>query len=228
MFGFGIRNLVSISKTVISRRPVACLKPSYNHNHHPQRTITMATSSRKYKVVNTPTIYFGTFIHSPRDEASKLDVCEEGAIGVNSDGVIDFVERDVKDIDSIVDKYPSFKNAEIVQTRPEGTQFFFPGFIGMSLSLVSPREPLGYCLLTALSPRRYSHSRSTISKCRCFWIFYPSRLVEQIHLPEGGLPFITLRRSNDIFPLCRPYPIPWDYDGSILCHDPCPSDQPPS
>ncbi|KAF3273660.1 hypothetical protein TWF970_008859 [Orbilia oligospora] len=129
MFGFGIRNLVSISKTVISRRPVACLKPSYNHNHHPQRTITMATSSRKYKVVNTPTIYFGTFIHSPRDEASKLDVCEEGAIGVNSDGVIDFVERDVKDIDSIVDKYPSFKNAEIVQTRPEGTQFFFPGFI---------------------------------------------------------------------------------------------------
>lgn len=105
----------------------------------------MAASSRKYKVVNTPTIYFGTFIHSPRDEVSKLDICEEGAIGVNSDGVIEFVERDAKDVDSIVYKHPDFKNAEIVQTKPGTTQFFFPGFIGRISSQAFHREQRSYC-----------------------------------------------------------------------------------
>ncbi|KAK6357953.1 hypothetical protein TWF730_007309 [Orbilia blumenaviensis] len=126
MFGFGIRNLIPSSKTVISCCPNVAWPRSTSFS---RKNITMAASSWKYKVVNTPTIYVGTFIHSTRDEASKLDVCEEGAIGVNSDGVIEFVEREAKDVDSIVDKYPNFKNADVVQTKPGKAQFFFPGFI---------------------------------------------------------------------------------------------------
>ncbi|KAF3910479.1 hypothetical protein ABW20_dc0109397 [Dactylellina cionopaga] len=89
----------------------------------------MAAASRKYHFVSDPTIYFGTFIHSPRDDACKLDVCEDGAIGVNSEGVIEFVERDVKAIDTVVDRYPAYKDAKVVKATPGGTQFFFPGFI---------------------------------------------------------------------------------------------------
>ncbi|KAK6341602.1 hypothetical protein TWF696_008673 [Orbilia brochopaga] len=94
-----------------------------------RRTLTMATTGRKYRVVNNPTVYVGTFIHSPRDDARRLDICEAGAIGVNPDGVIEFVERNVDALDAVLDKHPAFKNADVVRTQPGGTQFFFPGFI---------------------------------------------------------------------------------------------------
>ncbi|KAF3937697.1 hypothetical protein ABW19_dt0201954 [Dactylella cylindrospora] len=85
--------------------------------------------TRKYAVVNKPTIYLGTFIHSPRDDGCKLDICEDGAIGVNAEGVIEFVEREVNAVEAVVEKHPEYKDAEVVKTKSGGCQFFFPGFI---------------------------------------------------------------------------------------------------
>lgn len=59
-----------------------------------------------------------------------LDICEHGAIGVNSAGVIEFVERNFKKLQDVFTKHGGYKDAAVVEAK-EG-QFFFPGFIGMS------------------------------------------------------------------------------------------------
>lgn len=75
------------------------------------------------------TIYAGAFAHCPA--LGELDICEHGAIGVDEDGVIAFVERDIK-ADGIEElksgKGADWKESEVVKAK--GSGFFFPGFIG--------------------------------------------------------------------------------------------------
>jgi len=58
-----------------------------------------------------------------------LDICEAGAIGVDDDGVISFVERDVKfdELDTVVKKH-GWEESKVVRIYDSG--FYFPGFIG--------------------------------------------------------------------------------------------------
>jgi guanine deaminase len=72
------------------------------------------------------TIYFGSFVHSI--SLSELEICEKGAIGVDANGVIQFVERDC-DLAKVQEKHAEWKDAEVVRVGENG--FFFPGFIGM-------------------------------------------------------------------------------------------------
>jgi hypothetical protein len=78
------------------------------------------------------TVYVGAFVHSV--SPSELDVCQKGAIGVDSAGKIAFVERNVENIDECIKKH-GWEGATVVQHPGEG--FFFPGFIGI-LSLAGP------------------------------------------------------------------------------------------
>ncbi|ORY14260.1 hypothetical protein BCR34DRAFT_534410 [Clohesyomyces aquaticus] len=71
------------------------------------------------------TVYYGTFVHSK--SLSELDICAKGAIGVDENGVIAFVERDVSDVANVIQKYGEWKDAEVVKIEDNG--FFFPGFI---------------------------------------------------------------------------------------------------
>ncbi|KAF2797389.1 guanine deaminase [Melanomma pulvis-pyrius CBS 109.77] len=71
-----------------------------------------------------PTIYLGTFVHSK--SLSELEICDQGAIGVDSAGVIKFVERDVVRVEDVKAKHWEWKDAEVVRVE-DG--FFFPGFI---------------------------------------------------------------------------------------------------
>jgi guanine deaminase len=71
------------------------------------------------------TVYVGTFIHS--QTLQKLDICENGAIGVDQHGKITFVERDAGNIDSITAAH-GWEDAHLIRTS--GCQFYFPGFIG--------------------------------------------------------------------------------------------------
>lgn len=73
-------------------------------------------------------IYFGPFVHSL--SLSELEICERGAVGVDSNGVIRFVERGVSTIDQVRSKYSEWNDADVVELKKDG--FFFPGFIGMS------------------------------------------------------------------------------------------------
>lgn len=74
------------------------------------------------------TIYFGPFVHST--SLAELEICENGAIGVDEKGVIAFVERDVAydGVDEIKRRNQGWRDAGVVSV--EGNGFFFPGFIG--------------------------------------------------------------------------------------------------
>lgn len=76
------------------------------------------------------TIYVGSFVHSK--SLTELDVCEKGAIGVDEEGVIRYVERGgegVEVLQKVQEKEGGWRDAEVVKIRGNG--FFFPGFVGM-------------------------------------------------------------------------------------------------
>lgn len=77
-------------------------------------------------------IYCGAFVHSATPE--KLDICNSAAIGVNEEGIIAFVDRDVKDFDAYKSK-EGWTDAKILKLEHWG--FFFPGFIGTFFTVVS-------------------------------------------------------------------------------------------
>lgn len=73
------------------------------------------------------TIYVGPFVHS--NTLTELDICEKGAIGVDENGLISFVERDISEtgVEELRSQKAGWENAQVVQI--EGNGFFFPGFI---------------------------------------------------------------------------------------------------
>ena len=71
------------------------------------------------------TVYVGTFIHC--ETLQKLDICENGAIGVDEHGKIVFVERNIESAESVIVAH-GWEDAH--QVRISSCQFFFPGFIG--------------------------------------------------------------------------------------------------
>ncbi|KAE9992229.1 hypothetical protein EG327_009727 [Venturia inaequalis] len=72
------------------------------------------------------TIFVGPFVHCKA--LDQLDICEDGAIGVDENGVIAFIERDVegRDADPVAKKH-GWVNPKVVKIYDTG--FFFPGFI---------------------------------------------------------------------------------------------------
>lgn len=86
------------------------------------------------------TIFFGPFVHCAT--LSELDICESGAIGVDAEGIIAFVERDVtfETLDQVSEKH-GWTDCKVVRIYDTG--FFFPGFIGkcyMSFAIISSRS----------------------------------------------------------------------------------------
>lgn len=73
------------------------------------------------------TIYVGPFIHSK--SLAELEVCEQAAIGVDENGVIAFIEKDVAggNVEQIKSRQEGWSEAQVVNL--EGNGFFFPGFI---------------------------------------------------------------------------------------------------
>jgi guanine deaminase len=80
----------------------------------------MATSSPIPKK-----IYVGTFVHCI--SLSELEIGKNGAIGVDEDGIIQFVEKNV-DLQQVHQKHTDWEGAKAVELTGNG--FFFPGFIG--------------------------------------------------------------------------------------------------
>ncbi|KAI9893773.1 MAG: hypothetical protein M1814_005990 [Vezdaea aestivalis] len=72
----------------------------------------------------TKTIYAGIFIQSA--SLQRLEICEQGAIGVDENGRIVFVERGVKDLEFVATKH-NWQDATIVKAKEN--EFYFPGFI---------------------------------------------------------------------------------------------------
>jgi len=70
------------------------------------------------------TIYVGAFVHSK--SLQELEICQKGAIGVDENGTIAFVKRNVTDPEAL--GKDGWESAKIVKVGENG--FFFPGFIG--------------------------------------------------------------------------------------------------
>ena len=77
------------------------------------------------------TIYVGAFAHCVSQQ--ELEICEAGAIGVDTDGKISFIDKNIGDIASYTTKHRDWETAKIVRIQDHG--FFFPGFIGRSRSV---------------------------------------------------------------------------------------------
>ncbi len=77
------------------------------------------------------TLYLGRFIHCV--SLAELEICEDGVIGVDDNGRIGFVERGVEDHLQLAKNY-GWSDCETLRAGKD--QFFFPGFVGMVLSLV--------------------------------------------------------------------------------------------
>lgn len=69
------------------------------------------------------TIYLGSFVHCIA--LGDLEICENGAIGVDEQGIIQFVEKDTC-LETIFQKHADWKSAKTISVT-DG--FFFPGFI---------------------------------------------------------------------------------------------------
>lgn len=70
------------------------------------------------------TIYLGAFAHCVA--LAELEIVEDGAIGVDEQGVISFVEKEV-DVEDVRKRHDGWNDAKILRVT-DG--FFFPGFIG--------------------------------------------------------------------------------------------------
>jgi guanine deaminase len=71
------------------------------------------------------TIYLGAFAHST--SLSTLEICPSGAIGVDSNGTIAFIEKNPYTPEEIKKSHPEFQDARTIKLPGQG--FFFPGFI---------------------------------------------------------------------------------------------------
>jgi guanine deaminase len=71
------------------------------------------------------TIYLGAFVHST--SLHTLEICPNGAIGVDSNGIIAFVSKSSASLQSLKTQYPDYQDARTITLPGQG--FFFPGFI---------------------------------------------------------------------------------------------------
>lgn len=76
------------------------------------------------------TIYIGTFIHSI--SLANLEILDHAVIGVDENGTITFIEKDVKlpVVAEVTEQKYGWKDSSIVKGVGESTAFFFPGFVG--------------------------------------------------------------------------------------------------
>jgi len=81
------------------------------------------------------TIYLGPFVHSK--SLAELEICENGAIGVDENGIITFVEKNIQSTDTLISQKPEWQNAKVVKILNNG--FFFPGFIDTHVH--APQHP---------------------------------------------------------------------------------------
>ena len=83
--------------------------------------------SRSNPISTMKNIYIGPFVHSL--SLKKLEVCPDGAIGVDESGFIAFVERDGSRHIEAIRAREGWKDAKLHHTTGRG--FYIPGFIGM-------------------------------------------------------------------------------------------------
>ena len=133
----------------------------------------------------TYTLFFGTFIHLPRqtslNDPHTLEI-SHGVLWVSTDdGKIKGYNWDVRSEDDLREFLEGRKwgnEVKVVRTREERNEFFFPGFIGMSTLY-----PLVIDGRVLMRKYRHAHPRPAISEFRAVRVFDVTGLVAEVYLP---------------------------------------------
>lgn len=91
------------------------------------------------------TVYIGPFIQC--ESLNELEICPQGIIGVDENGKIVYVARDMKG--RPLPALEGWEHAKVVHTERHG--FFFPGFIGMHYTHACAQE------IDSMQIRIYTH-----------------------------------------------------------------------
>jgi guanine deaminase len=96
--------------------------------------------------MSKPAVYLGTFIHSK--SLTEIDVLHDAAIFVDEQGEIVAIEKDIKDVDGALSICPKlgWETEEVTARACGREQFFFPGFIGLSLTSDSHTNAILRCM----------------------------------------------------------------------------------
>jgi len=174
--------------------------------------------------MSKPAVYLGTFIHSK--SLTEIDILHDAAIFVDEQGKIVAIEKDIKDVDGALSICPKlgWETEEVIARACGREQFFFPGFIGLSLTTnFSRRCDYKVQLLTYI---RYTYTCEPVSQCWNLWQIHPPRLVEHLHLPVGIVPLLPNQSQKSLLPLHCPHSVPWHHHSRILRHHLRPQHQP--
>lgn len=97
--------------------------PNFLHPHHRISRNNLPTYATMPKTV----IYYGRIVHSR--SLNELEILPRAALGVNNNGVIEFLDDKVSSVEEAATKYSSagFEDAEVFTLEP--LQFLFPGLV---------------------------------------------------------------------------------------------------
>ena len=133
------------------------------------------------------TLFYGTFVDLPRTRSGEKHelAIRHGAIWVSSaTGRIqgfDWSIANEAELQSLLRKN-GWTGVPIIRALEQENEFFFPGFIGMSMSCFA-YSTQGH----AKEEDRYTHSRASIPQFRPFRLVNPPRLVGDIYISPREL-----------------------------------------
>lgn len=87
--------------------------------------------------MSKPAVYLGTFIHCK--SLAEIEILHDAAVFVNEQGKIVAIEKDIKDVDAALLHAAKldWDTQEVVARACGREQFFFPGFIGISSTVIN-------------------------------------------------------------------------------------------
>ena len=154
------------------------------------------------------TIYLGAFAHCT--SLQEVEICEAGAIGVDSNGKIAFIDRDIGDIPAyeLRERKEGWEKAKVVQIQDQG--FFFPGFIGkLQVNCRTWFPKLMWFL-------RYPHPCLAISKLWHIWQIDITGLAQHLHFPSGIIIHRSGKGSSHLCSCREPHTIPRHHNSMLL------------
>lgn len=223
--------LRSITSTLARDGPLlarSVYKPSVLPSFLKIKTVDIEIKRTKLNIGSTmskPAVYLGTFIHSK--SLTEIDILNDAAIFVDEQGKIVAIEKDIKDVDGALSVCPKlgWETDEVIARACGREQFFFPGFIGLSLKAnISHRCDFEVQLLTYI---RYTHPCKPVSQCWNLWQIYSLGLAEHLYLPARIITLLPNQGQESLLTLYRPHSVQRHHHSRILRHHLRPQHQPP-
>ncbi len=163
-------------------------------------------------------LFLGNFIHSK--SLDGLEYLHDTAVFVDEKGVIVAIENecDQKKAEETIFPKLGWTAGDISVKVSKAHQFFFPGFIGLSIHQFS-RD-----MLTVF---RYAYSCFSVPKCRYLWQIHLAGLAKHLHLPLGKQLEVHPQSYQSVHKLYQKDAFSRHYHGILLRYYFCSIHKPP-